>query len=100
MTDRLTDQQLDEIEKLALHPHRQLTLPTMRVRRMVEEIRELRDTVCTLQMKIDGTKAIVDAVVTATNDDGDPKISAIMISRPDGPPFRLVDALLAARGAR
>lgn len=98
MNDRLTDGQLDEIERHALTPHRQVTLPTMRVRRMVEELRELRDAVCLLQMKVDGSRSIVQAVEVAARADADTKLSSILIQRPDGPPFLLVDALRAARG--
>lgn len=99
MTERLTEQQLDEIEKLALHPYRQLTLPTMHVRQMVEEIQELRNAVCVLQLKVDGSKAIVDAVVAAAARDVDTKISAITIPRPNGPSFHLIDALRPTEGS-
>lgn len=93
MTERLTEAQIDEIEKLALQPNRRMELPTSLVRRMLEEIRNQRDAVCMLQMKIDGGKAIVDAVVAAARADVDTKLSSIQIERPNGPPFYLVEAI-------
>ena len=93
MTDRLSEAEIDEIDRASLTPHRQVTLPTLRVRRMVDEIRELRDQVCLLQMKVDGSNAIVDAVVAAARDDVDTKISAIQIPRENGPPFYLIEAI-------
>jgi hypothetical protein len=92
--DRLTEAQIDEIERVVLTPHRQVTLPTMHARQMIEEIRDLRDEVCLLQMKVDGGKAIVDAIQAAARTDVDTKLSAIQIERPNGPPFHLIDALI------
>lgn len=99
MTQRFTEEQLEEIERDVLTPHRQITMPTMRARQMLKEIRELRDAVCLLQMKLDGSKAIVDAVVTAARADVDTKLSAIQIPRPNGPPFHLIEAIRATEGA-
>lgn len=93
MIDHLTEAEIDEIDRASLTPHRQITLPTLRVRRMIEEIRELRNHVCLLQMKVDGSKAIVDAVVDAARNDVDTKISSIQIPRENGPPFYLIDAI-------
>lgn len=90
-----TEEQLEEIAHDALTPHQQLTLPTLRVRQMLEEIRALRDDVCLLQMQVDGGKAIVEAVKDAARANADTKLSAIEIQRPHGPPFRLVDAVLS-----
>lgn len=98
MTDRLTEAEIDEIDRASLTPHRQITLPTLRVRRMIDEIRDLRDQVCLLQMKVDGSKAIVDAVVAAARADVNTKISAIQIPRENGPPFYLIDAIAPTGG--
>lgn len=97
MRERLTEDQLDEIEREALKPYRQITLPTMHVRQMIEEIHALRDAVIMLEARVDGGKAIVDAVEAATRYDIDTKLSAIKIQRLDGPSFRLVDAILATK---
>lgn len=99
MIERLTEAEIDEIDRASLTPHRQVTLPTLRVRRMIDEIRDLREQVCLLQMKVDGSAAIVDAVVDAARTDVDTKISAIQIPRENGPPFYLIDAITPARGA-
>lgn len=93
-SNRLTDAQLDELESAALAPHRQVTLPTLRVRWLVSEVRDLRDEVCLLQLKIDGSRAIVDAVTAAARESADTKLSAIQVARESGPPFALVDALV------
>ncbi len=93
MTDRLTEAQIDEIDRASLTPHRQITLPTIQVRSMVDEIRELRDQVCLLQMKVDGSKAVVDAVVAAARDNVDTKLSTIQIPRENGPSFYLIEAI-------
>ena len=89
----LTDAHLDEIERAALTPHRQLTLPTLRVRRMVEEIRARRDEVHLLQLEVAGSKAIVDAVDAVVRRDPTTPIGEIRIERPDGSSFRLIDVL-------
>lgn len=90
---RFTDEQLDEIERDVLTPHRQITMPTMRARQMLEEIRELRDQVSLLQLTVGGSRAVINAVEVAARYDRDTKLSAIQIERPNGPPFYLVDAL-------
>jgi hypothetical protein len=99
VTGRLTDQQLDEIEKHALQPYRQLTLPTMHVRQLVEEVRALRDQNCLLKMKIGGSRAIDTALLRAAAIDPHTKLSEIQIERPIGPPFYLIDVLLNTKGA-
>lgn len=93
MIPRLTEAQLDEIARNVLTTESQVTIPTKRARQMVKEIQELRDAVCVLQMKVDGSKAIVDAVVNAARTDVDTKLSAIQIPRLNGPPFYLIDAI-------
>lgn len=91
--NRVSDEKLDELERQSLKPYRSMILPTMQVRQIIAELRELRDAVCVLQMKVEGGRAIIDAVETAARVDADTRLSAIQIERPDGPPFHLVDAL-------
>lgn len=99
MTDRLTEAEIDEIDQESRAPDHQITLPALRVRRMVDEIRDLRAQVCLLQLKVDGSSAIVDAVVDAARTDVDTKLSAIQIPRLSGPPFYLVDAISPRGGS-
>ncbi|HSX22562.1 MAG TPA: hypothetical protein VLE97_07300, partial [Gaiellaceae bacterium] len=95
-TDRLTETQIEEIDRASLTTHRQVTLPTMQLRQLVSELRDARDEICLLQLKVDGGKAIVEAVEAAASADVHTKLSAIQIERPNGPPFYLVDALRRA----
>lgn len=43
----LTDEQLAELEKLALTPHRGVSIPTLQLRALVRELRELRELLAT-----------------------------------------------------
>jgi hypothetical protein len=40
---KLTDDQLSALEEISLTSHRLVTLPTMQLRALVRELRELRD---------------------------------------------------------
>ena len=98
MKQPITHEQLEVLEKHALTPHRQVTMPTTQLRQLIDEIYELRDQNTVLQMKVDGSKAIVDAIVTAAREDVDTRLCAIQIPRANGPSFSLIEALLSTRG--
>lgn len=45
MSERLAKEQLDHIERISLTPHRSVVMPTMQLRQLVREHRELSDEV-------------------------------------------------------
>lgn len=43
MADRLTNEQLEHLERISLTPHRSVSIPTMQLRQLVREYRALVD---------------------------------------------------------
>ena len=59
----------------------------------VQKVQDLENELALLRLKIDGSKAIVDAVVNAASVDVNTRLCEIKVDRKNGPAFYLIDAI-------